>query len=160
MNNAKRTKTETSEREYLRTLRSGLIRLRSFHEAGETCYDKERSWTERTYGWHNALFPPEYRRCCLSGKEFHMSAACDLYYYMAGFYEKTTGQRAPHNFELNLAWKSCVQTQTEGWDDAHQTALIGMIAGCTRWSADDRIRDAGELLRTDQARMLLSRIRP
>ncbi len=144
----------SSVNESIRDLLDKLQELQLIHGAGATCYDKTKAWNQKQYGWHNPLFPPEYRRSCLSGEEFHMNASCDLYYLMACYYEKITGHRPPHNFELDHVWKKGILACTSDWKQLYQDAVIWLIAACTKWKDCHRIQDATELMNTSSVSIL------
>lgn len=144
------------EKEYIEKLMEDLFMLKAVHETGETYYNKTKIWNQKDYGWHNPLFPPEYRRCCLNEKKFQMNASCDLYYLMACYYEKITGRKAPNNFETNRLWKDYIVQHTSDWLPGYQTAWIHLIEDCTRWQDKYRIQNAMELLDTKEIKMLNS----
>lgn len=135
--------------EMLYDLLRDIEQMQKIHEKGETCCDQSEEWKTHVCGWHNSRFPPEYRQCCLNGKEFEMNASCDLYYFMSCYYEKISGCKAPYNFELVHSWKKSVLISLKDWDAAEQKAVIAMIADCTRWKKEQRIQDAGKLLQKD-----------
>lgn len=122
--------------------------MRRVHEKGRTCFDQSEEWKNCRYGWHNPLFPPEYRRCCLKGEIFCPNAASDLYYFTARCYETMTGYQAPGNFELDNAWKNRIALRCVGWNPKNREAVMGMMKGCTRWQNKKRIQDAEKLLKT------------
>lgn len=149
----------------LELLLDHVRRMQAVHASGGIYYAQSKEW-DSTYGWHNPLFPPEYRSCCLNGKEFDADPSCDLYYFMACYYEMITGQRPPHNFELDRLWKerlrsameacrSASQSGKPNWSPIHQNALQGIIRNCTRWKQQKRIQNAGELLETDEMKALI-----
>lgn len=127
--------------------------MQRIHAKGETCFDKQNEWKNPVCGWHNSRFPPEYRQCCLNGKEFEMDASCDLYYFMSRYYEHITGCKAPYNFEIVRSWKKDVLSSLRNWDAAEKNAVIAMIAGCTRWQRGRRIQDAKKLLQKEFPRL-------
>lgn len=151
---AKRQKIFLSEEESLQVLLDKIYRLQPIHTAGRTCCDKSDEWKMRLYGWHNPLFPPEYRRCCLTGEQLEVEPSCDLYYYMAHYYEILTGQKAPYNFELDRSWRRCIASHSAIQTPLLQTALNDIIEGCTRWQYRKRIRNAAELIKKDSVRTL------
>lgn len=128
--------------------------MQIIHDTGRTFYDYSAEEKKCAYGWHNPLFPPEFRRCCLNGKYFQATPSCDLYYLMASYYENLTCHKAPHNFELNQSWKKYIAENSVSWTNVQRSATIDMIAGCTRWKNHQRISNAGELLNTDFVKAL------
>ncbi len=131
-----------------------LRRMREVHESGGTCYAQSKEWRNCAYGWHNPLFPPEYRHFCLKGGAFGAEPSCDLYYFMACYYERITGKKAPHNFEMDRSWKEQVRICAVAWEPEQQEVLLGVIACCTRWKRQRRVQNAGELLKTDGMKVL------
>lgn len=138
----------------LQLLLKNIREMQVIHAAGRTCCDKLKEWNNRTYGWHNPLFPPEYRSCCLKGADFEADPSCDLYYFMAYYYESITGQKAPHNFELDGMWKTRLLVYFPVWGPTYQEAVLGIVANCTRWKRRRRIQDAGKLLKTEEMKVL------
>ena len=140
---------EFSQEEYwMEKFLRDMTKMQRIHESGHTLFGQSEAWKSQGYGWHNPLLPPEYRRCCLTGKMIQESPAGDLYYLTACYYELITGCRAPCNFELDHTWKEYVLLSCVRWKPEHQKAMIGMIAQSTRWQKEKRIQDAGKLLKT------------
>lgn len=148
-------KQSTSDVLNLRLLFRYIENMQTVHAAGHTWYEYSVEGKNSTYGWHNPLFPPEFRRCCLNGKNFNATPSCDLYYFMADYYENLTCHKAPHNFELNPSWKNCVAENSTACSKTQQKAITDMIAGCTRWKNSHRIANANELLKTDFIKSLI-----
>lgn len=123
--------------------------MQAAHASGSTYYDFSIDAAGSVFGWHNPLFPPEYRRCCLDGKPFQATPSCDLYYFMADYYEQLTYHRAPHNFELNRSWKNLVTERSGIWTKTQTKSVVEMIAICTKWKSSQRIANADELLKMD-----------
>lgn len=140
----------------MRELLEDLTKMRAIHRTGGACCEKCEEWKNSIYGWHNSRFPPEYRLNCLRGGEFRADPSCDLYYKMACYYERATGQKAPYNFELDRVWRDCLTDCFAKQGLRIENAAAKMIAGCTRWKSQRRMRDAGELLETDYMKILTS----
>lgn len=150
----KRRKEAGAEETNLRLLLENIKKMKAIHETGDTYYANSREWQSCAYGWHNPLFPPEYRACCLKGERFQANPSCDLYYFMACYYENITGYKAPHNFELDHIWKERLFTCHTEWNPARRAAVFRIILNCTRWKKVRRIQNAGELLKTEDIRVL------
>lgn len=150
----KRTNTAGAEETNLRLLLENIKKMQIIHETGHTCYADSREWQNCAYGWHNPLFPPEYRACCLKGESFTANPSSDLYYFMACYYETITGQKAPYNFELDHIWKERLFICFKERGSVYGTAVLHIIANCTRWKKRKRIQNAGELLKTEDIRVL------
>lgn len=150
----KRRKAAGAEETNLRLLLENIKKMQTIHKAGGTYYANSKEWQNCAYGWHNPLFPPEYRSCCLKGESFTANPSSDLYYFMACYYENITGQKAPYNFELDHIWKDRLFACFSEWSPTHQMAVLHIIANCTRWKKGKRIQNAGELLNMEDVRTL------
>lgn len=131
-----------------------IYNLQQIHITGCTCYDKSDEWKMCAYGWHNPLFPPEYRQCCLTGEHFEAEPSCDLYYFMAQYYESLTCHKAPYNFELDHSWKHCIMSHSTIQNPIIQSSISDIIAYCTKWQRKKRIQNAEDLINTEPIKNL------
>ncbi len=115
--------------------------------------EKLEEWTKLSktqtsaYGWHNAKYPPELRRACLTGEKLRMDRYAYMYYLMSTWYERLTGRKAPCNFAIYRGWKACVRKSCchQGFT-AHETEkIIYAIGTGTQYKREKR--DPGTVLR-------------
>ncbi len=121
-----------SEEECVRRLVRGIKVINLLYESGFYCCDAAKGRRYAGYAWHNPLFPPEYRRNCLKGKDLETNFYYDVYYFAASYYEKMTGRRAPYDFSINHSWKEDLKRRMEGWDAEYQEVTLALIEQCTK----------------------------
>lgn len=125
----------------------GIRILDSYHKDGVVLCQYLNEWKNRDLGWHKAIFPPEYKKACLSGSEFIPDFSCDLYMFMVYCYENFLGDNPPINFQIKSNWKE-KHDLTEGDSTCVEAAFFRLFERSTRRNTKKRFANATELVET------------
>lgn len=133
------------DRVMIRDFIDGIETIRHYHEKREVICTHLKEWNDRDLGWLRSVFPPEYRRSCLSGTDFSPDYTCDLFMYMVRFFENSTGERTPVNFQIRKGWNRKYINIDIPEERELDVAFFELFQKCTSRNINKRYNDAIKL---------------